>query len=186
MPDRKPVVTGSSSDFERRTDFFYLASGFFVLFRIGDHELGVPTRHIQETISFCDLPELPAIPASDVVIGGIPLGVTVRVNGRNMRVRDLRRSLSAGRAENRKENCILLRHASRMHRVPEVEGIIVDDVHGTHDLSKEKIEPFDGQGTSFPPLCLLGRVHFEGRPRLLLHLDRLLEHYSDAPGRPQP
>ena len=183
MPDPKPISPDSDIEFARRTDFIYLASGSFLLFQLGEHRLGVPTRHIDilNIIPLNELPDLPPVRSRDMAIAGVQLGVTVRVKERNVRVRDLRPVFSAGPVENRKENCILLRHSSRLNRAPQVEGVIVDGVQGVQNFSKDRIEPFTGLGTPFPPLCLLGRVTFESHPWLLLHLDRLLEYDSTFP-----
>ncbi len=187
MPDPKPILPEPSDDFARRTDFIYLASGSFLLFQLGEHRLGVPTRHIDtlNIISLSDLPELPPVRSGDMAIAGVQLGVTVRVKDRNVRVRDLRPLFSTGPIANRKENSILLRHSSRLNRAPLVEGIIVDGIRCVQNFTKDRIEPFNGQGTPFPPLCLLGRVNFESHLWLLLHLDRLLEYDSPlTPGAP--
>ena len=183
MPDPKPIPSESDIEFARRTDFIYLASGSFLLFQLGEHRLGVPTRHIDtlNIIPLSELPDLPQVRHRDTAIAGIQLGVTVRVKDRNVRVRDLRPLFSTGPVENRKENGILLRHSSRLNRAPQVEGVIVDGVRDIQNFSKDRIEPFDGLGTPFPPLCLLGRVTFESRLWLLLHLDRLLEYDSTFP-----
>ena len=186
MPDPKPVQRKPDTEFERRTDFIYLASGSFLLFKLGEHLVGVPTRHVDtlNIIPLIELPDLPPLRPGEIAIAGVQLGVTVRVKDRNVRVRDLRPLFSASPVENRKENCILLRHSSRLDRAPQVEGIIVDSVGSIQNFSKDQIETFDGQGTPFPSLCLLGRVTFESRLWLLLHLDRLLE--SDSTFSPIP
>ena len=183
MPDPKPIQPEPDIEFARRTDFIYLASGSFLLFQLGEHRLGVPTRHIDtlNIIPLSELPNLPQLRPGDMAIAGIQLGVTVRVKDRNVRVRDLRPLFSASPVENRKENCILLRHSSRLNRAPQVEGVIVDSVREIQNFSKDRIETFDGRGTPFPPLCLLGRVTFENGLWLLVHLDRLLEHDSTFP-----
>lgn len=183
MPDPKPIPPEPDDSFERRTDFIYLASGSFLLFQLGEHRLGVPTRHIDtlNIIPLSELPELPPVRSSNMTIAGVQLGVTVRVKDRNVRVRDLRPLFSTGPVENRKGSSILLRHSSRLNRAPLVEGVIVDGVQGVQNFTKDRIEPFNGRGTPFPPLCLLGRVSFDSQFWLLLHLDRLLECDSTFP-----
>ena len=182
MPDPKPIQPKPDIEYERRTDFIYLAVGSFLLFELGEHLLGVPTRHVDtlNIIPLKELPDLPPLRPRETAIAGVQLGVTLRVKDRNVRVRDLR-LFSARPVENRKEGCILLRHTSRLNRVPQVEGVIVDEVRAIQNFTKDRIETFDGRGTPFPPLCLLGRVAFENRPWLLLHLDRLLENDSTFP-----
>ena len=183
MPDPKPIQPKTDIEFERRTDFIYLAVGSFLLFQLGEHQLGVPTRHVDtlNVIPLSELPDLPQLRPGKMAIAGVQLGVTVRVKDRNVRLRDLRTLFSASPVENRKEGCILLRHSSRLNRVPQVEGVIVDEVGTIQNFTKNQIEAFDGRGTPFPPLSLLGRVTFENRPWLLLHLDRLLENDPTSP-----
>lgn len=136
--------------------------GKYLTFFLGDEEYGVQILKVHEIIGMLPVTRVPRMP--DYIRG------VINLRGKVIPTFDLRTRFGMLAGETGTETCIIV-VAVRGVQI----GIVVDRVSEVADVAAADIEPPPSFGAELSVEYLLGMAKTNGRVRLLLDIDRVLQ-----------
>jgi purine-binding chemotaxis protein CheW len=137
--------------------------GKFLTFFLAGEEYGLEILRVQEIIGIMDITPVPRTPEC---IRGV-----INLRGKVIPIVDLRRKFGMDSAERTAETCVIVVEANRVQT-----GIVVDKVSEVLDIAGEDIEDTPSFGAEVRTDYILGIGKTQGRVRLLLDIDRVLDN----------
>ena len=137
-------------------------SGKYLTFFFGEEEYGIEILRVREIIGLMPITEVPRTP--DYVRG------VVNLRGQVVPIIDLRLRLALPAIEATEETCVIVVQAT-----DEMVGLIVDKVSEVTDIAVDQIVDTPSLGAHVNTDYLQGLGKSEGRVRLLLDIERVLD-----------
>jgi purine-binding chemotaxis protein CheW len=136
-------------------------SGKYLTFVLGNEEYGIAILKVQEIIGMMSVTVVPRTPH---FIRGV-----INLRGKIIPVVDLRTKFGMPQAEQTPETCIIV------VRTRELEiGVVVDKVCEVLDVNAADVDDAPNLGLEVNTDYLLGICKADGRPRLLLDIEKAL------------
>lgn len=137
--------------------------GKFLTFFLGKEEYGLEILKVHEIIGMMPITPVPRTPQ---FVRGV-----INLRGRIIPVMELRQKFGMSSVEQTDESCIIVVQSDGVQT-----GIIVDRVSEVLDIANENIEDAPSFGAGVNIEYILGLGKSEGRVKLLLDIDRILEN----------
>lgn len=137
-------------------------SGKFLTFFFGEEEYGIEILRVREIIGLMSITDVPRTP--DYVRG------VVNLRGKVVPIIELRLRLDLPSIEATEETCVIVVQAA-----DEMVGLIVDKVSEVTDIAAGEVVDAPSLGAHVNTDYLLGLGKSEGRVRLLLDIDAVLD-----------
>ncbi|MDH5588948.1 MAG: chemotaxis protein CheW [Gemmatimonadota bacterium] len=136
--------------------------GKYLSFFLDEEEYGIEILRVREIIGLMPITQVPRTPPS---IRGI-----INLRGKVIPVLDLRRRFRLPEVEATQQTCIIVVQSHE-----DVVGIVVDKVSEVLDIGAQDIDDAPAFGRDVETDYILGIGKYEGRVRLLLDIDRVLD-----------
>lgn len=149
----EPTVTGTVGN----------RGGKYLTFFFGEEEYGIQILRVREIIGLMPITDVPRTP--DYVRG------VVNLRGKVIPIIELRLRLDLPAIDATEETCVIVVQTGMDSMV----GLIVDKVSEVTDISSEEVVDAPPMGADVNTSYLLGLGKSEGRVRLLLDIDRVLD-----------
>ncbi|MBI5376434.1 MAG: chemotaxis protein CheW [Candidatus Schekmanbacteria bacterium] len=137
--------------------------GKFLTFFLGKEEYGIEILKVHEIIGMMPITPVPRTPK---FVRGV-----INLRGRIIPVMELRQKFGMSSVEQTDESCIIVVQSDGVQT-----GIIVDRVSEVLDIANENIEDAPSFGAGVNIEYILGLGKSEGRVKLLLDIDKILEN----------
>ena len=137
--------------------------GKYLTFFFGEEEYGIQILRVREIIGLMSITDVPRTP--DYVRG------VVNLRGKVIPIIDLRLRLHLPPIDATDETCVIVVHTADGEQV----GLIVDKVSEVIDISADEVVDAPSLGSDVDTTYLHGLGKSEGRVRLLLDIDRVLD-----------
>lgn len=136
--------------------------GKYLSFFLDEEEYGIEILRVREIIGLMPITSVPRTPPS---IRGI-----INLRGKVIPVLDLRERFRLEAVEATEQTCIIVVQSRE-----DVVGVVVDKVSEVLDISDQDIDDAPAFGSDVDTDYILGIGKSEGRVRLLLDIDRVLD-----------
>jgi purine-binding chemotaxis protein CheW len=132
----------------------------YLTFHLADEDYGIDILKVREIIGVLDITK---VPQTSHFVGGL-----INLRGRVIPVIDLRSRFDMPSAPYNEETCIIVVD------VGELIGVIVDTVHEVHEILNSQIADPPVLGGSVDMSYILGMGMIEGKIKILLDIDKVL------------
>lgn len=148
-------------------------SGKYLTFFLGEEEYGIEILRVREIIGLMPITDVPR--TADYVLG------VVNLRGKVIPILELRARLGLPRVESTDQTCIVVVHTVEGDMV----GLVVDAVSEVTDMTAEEIVDAPSMGGEVDTGFLRGIGKSDGRVRLLLDIDCVLDNTDLEAAEPE-
>jgi len=138
-------------------------AGKYLTLFLGEEEYGIQILRVREIIGLMPITDVPRMP--DYVRG------VVNLRGKVIPIVDLRLRLELAAVDATEETCVIVVQGTGEDMV----GLVVDRVSEVIDIAADEVVDAPALGDCANTAYLLGLGKLEGRVRLLLDIDQVLE-----------